>query len=137
LFVVFGALIAIYAMWEKRSKGKRVEAAFAGRDRLTADEICSREFRDEPVSAEVIDRVRNVLERELEADLSRMRTTDDFSKNLSFFWDYDSLAAVTVFQSLEEEFNVVIRDEEAEKMLTFRDMRRSVKSASRSPKSLS
>ncbi len=122
LVVFFGVLVAIYAFWGKRSKGKKVEAAFAGREPLTSEDICRTEFHYERVSPDVVARVRNVLERELEADLSRMRSTDDFSKNLSFFWDYDSLAAVTVVQSLEEEFDVVIKDEEAEKMLTFRDM---------------
>ena len=38
--------------------------------------------------------MRRILTEILEADLLRIRDTEDFSKELAFFWDFDSLADV-------------------------------------------
>ena len=50
------------------------------------------------------------------------RDTDDFSKELAFFWDIDSLADVEIVQALEQEFHVTITDAEAVAMKTLRDI---------------
>lgn len=122
LVLVLGIAVVVDTFWVRRSRKRQVEAAFAGRQRLTAEESSTQEFTDEEVLPDVIERVRKVLESELEADLTRLRSTDDFSKNLSFFADYDSLATVNILYALEEEFGISIEDEEAEKMVTFRDI---------------
>jgi acyl carrier protein len=46
------------------------------------------------------------LEDVLDADLSRLSAEDDFSKNLNFFWQEDSLADVEIFERIEEEFQI-------------------------------
>ena len=43
---------------------------------------------------DVVDDVRKVLELHLNADLSRLHAEDDFSKNLKFFFDRESMVDV-------------------------------------------
>ena len=66
--------------------------------------------------------VKKVLEAQLDTDLSRMVDSDDFSNNLSFFWDFDSMADVEVVCALEQEFKIKITDEEAENSQTVREI---------------
>jgi acyl carrier protein len=54
--------------------------------------------------------------------MSRLNLDDDFSQNLSFFWDYDSMANVEIICSLEEKFKIKILDKEAEETKTVNDI---------------
>jgi acyl carrier protein len=54
--------------------------------------------------------------------MSRLADNDDFSKNLSFFWDFDSMADVEIVCALEEKFGIKISDEEAEKAHTISEI---------------
>lgn len=51
-----------------------------------------------------------------------LKDTDDFSKELSFFGEMDSMADVEAVIAFEEEFGIKISDEESQNMKTFRDM---------------
>ena len=51
-----------------------------------------------------------------------LKDTDDFSKELSFFWEMDSMADVEAVIAFEEEFSIKISDVESQNMKTFRDM---------------
>jgi len=64
--------------------------------------------------------VRRILEEHLDADLSKLSATDDFSTNLAFFWRYDSMADVEIVLALEKEFGIEITDEEAAAARTIR-----------------
>ena len=55
-------------------------------------------------------------------DLSRLQSSDDFSTNLSFLWDFDSLANVEIVSSLENRFGIKISDEEAVAAHTVADL---------------
>ncbi len=66
--------------------------------------------------------VKKLLEEQLDADLSRMVDSDDFSKNLSFFWNFDSMADVEVVCALEQKFKIKITDEEATNAQTVREI---------------
>ena len=79
-------------------------------------------FKGTGISKKVVDGVKQVLEEQLSADLSRLSAEDDFSKNLNFFWKLDSLADVEIIIALEEEFNIKIEDFEAEQTFTVRDI---------------
>ena len=63
-------------------------------------------------------RIKQVFDRNIDFDLSRLSASDDFSKELRFLWDYDSLASVNIVTDLEKEFGVSITDSEAEGMKT-------------------
>ena len=120
--VGFGIFAIVHWRWETWSRNKKVEEAFHDRESLSTNELFEHCFRDKGVPADIVNRVRSVLETELDVGLSRLREDDDFSKNLSFFWEYDSLAAVNILYGLEEEFRVTIADEEAARMVTPADI---------------
>ena len=109
-------------LWESRAKKARIEAAFAHREPIDERTFYERYFQSRGVPAFVVIKVREVLEYELEADLSRLSADDDFTRNLSFFWDYDSLANVKIVEHLEEEFRIKITDAEAERTHTVADI---------------
>ena len=54
--------------------------------------------------------------------MSRLRAEDDFSKNLSFFWDFDSLADVEIVLAIQEHFRIEIPDSEAEQTHTVSEL---------------
>ncbi len=54
--------------------------------------------------------------------MSRLRAEDDFSKNLSFFWDFDSMANVEIVLAIEEHFQIKIADPEAENTHTVSEL---------------
>lgn len=99
-----------------------MESAFAGREPLQMEQFYERFFRERGASFDVVKGVREILEVELDADMSRLADTDDFSKNLNFFWDFDSMANVEIVCSLEKRFAITIADEEAESTKTVGDI---------------
>jgi acyl carrier protein len=54
--------------------------------------------------------------------MSCLRSEDDFSRNLGFFWDFDSMAGVEIILALEERFQIKITDAEAEKTHTVSEL---------------
>lgn len=119
---VFAALVLAFAGREKEQKRKRLEQCFASRERLDAVAFYDSYFAAQGIPPEVVIGVREVLESILEADLSRLRDSDDFSRNLSFFWDFDSLADVYVVKALEDRFGISIDDAEASRTTTIRQL---------------
>jgi acyl carrier protein len=107
---------------ERRQKQQKLEQVFAGREPLDDSQLWERYFRQHGVAPETVTKIRQIFSEMLEADLSRIRDTDDFSKELAFFWDFDSMAAVELVQALEDRFGITITDAEAVAMKTLRDI---------------
>lgn len=105
---------------EGRAKQRQVREAFAGRAPQTDRQFFERYFEAEGVPLAVVSGVRRILEEHLDADLSRLAASDDFSTNLNFFWRYDSMADVEIVLALEKEFGIEITDEEAAAARTIR-----------------
>lgn len=99
-------------------KENKIKEAFAGRLPLTAEEFYERYFSNRGIPPEIAVGIRKVLEEQLGADMSCLQAEDDFSKNLSFFWDFDSMADVEIVVALEKHFGIKISDAEAEKAHT-------------------
>jgi acyl carrier protein len=117
------ALIGIpVSLWEGRKKKKKIEQAFADRDPLDEHTFYEKYFRARAIPSDVVSKVRHILEDELNADMSRLAAEDDFRRNLSFFWKYDSMADVEIVMRLEEEFCINISDAEAEHTSTVLDI---------------
>lgn len=118
-----GSLVTFaFVKWEGWQKNKKMESAFAGRPPISATEFYERFFLVQGVSQEVILGVRQVLEEQLGADLSRLVATDDFSKNIGFFFEFDSMADVAIVCALEKKFSIKISDEEATTAHTIQDI---------------
>jgi acyl carrier protein len=118
-FLLIGIPIWIY---ESKDKKKRYEAAFGGRKPLDEKTFYEEYFQSRGISAEVVIRVKHILEEVLQEDLSCLRAEDDFNRNLSFFFQYDSMADVEIVQRLEEEFDIEIGDKEAGDAHTIEDI---------------
>ena len=103
-------------------KDAQAEAVFSGREPLEDTQLWERYFRQYGVALSTVARVRGVLSVVLETDLSRIRDTDDFSKELAFFWEWDSMADVDAVVGLEKEFGIEISDPEAQAMKSLKDI---------------
>ncbi len=107
---------------ERKQKQQKLEDVFVGREPLDDRQFWERYFRQYDVEPEVVATIRQIFSKILRVDLSRIRDTDDFSKELAFFWDFDSLADVELVQALEKQFGIAITDAEAEAMKTLKDI---------------
>jgi len=103
-------------------KNARAEEVFRGREPLDDRMLWERFFSQYGVAVDTVARVRKVLTTVLQTDLSRIRDSDDFSKELAFFWDWDSMADDEAVQGLEVEFGITISDADAEAMKTLKDI---------------
>lgn len=117
VLVVLGVALALR---EARARQRQVREAFAGRAPQTDRQFFERHFEADGVPFSVVNGVRRILEEQLDADLSKLSPTDDFSANLAFFWRYDSMADVEIVLALEKEFGIEITDEEAAAARTIR-----------------
>lgn len=122
-WLILGLVLVGGVVWcfeEYRQKKKKLNAAFSGRTSLTLDDFYTTYFSNSGFKHDVVCKIKEIFERNLDADLSKLSADDDFSKNLKFIWKYDSLADVQIIIDLEKEFNIRITDAEAEKMTTIR-----------------
>jgi len=124
LFALFASLIVFIAFsfyFRKRttnSRQARIEKAFATRRMLDEQSFYQKYFQKKGIPMYVAIGVRQVLEEVLAADLSRLTADDDFTNNLSFFFQDDSLADVEIISELEEKFGIKFNDKDAENMTT-------------------
>ena len=103
-----------------RKAKKRLDEYFDGRKQLTHKEFHELFFKKDEFQEEVISKVLDIFENQLEYDFSRLNDVDDFSRELSTMWDIDSLADVEIVIALEEEFGIKITEQEAHSMSTIR-----------------
>jgi acyl carrier protein len=102
-----------YATFERKRRNEKIEKVFGERESLDEKDFYERYFEEKGVPFYVVKKVRKILEEELDTDFSRLSAEDDFSQNLSFLWEYDSLVDVEITMRFEEEFDIKISDEEA------------------------
>ena len=106
----------------REGKQRHLDHLFARREPLDDAQLWESYFRAQGVALDTVTRVRRILSDILEVDLGRIRATDSFSKQLSFFWDIDSLADLKIVHALEEDFKITISNAEAEAMKTLQDI---------------
>lgn len=119
LFILI--LAALMPYFKKRHK-KAVHDLFAGRAELTEQAFFEQYFKAEGVSERVAIGVRQVLEETFEADLSQLSAEDDFSQNIRYFFESDSMANLDLLVAVEKRFSIKITDIEAENVSTIRQL---------------
>ncbi|MGB4948959.1 MAG: acyl carrier protein [Candidatus Competibacter denitrificans] len=124
--ILIGIAVIAFAVWsvrrESRSRQRKIREAFSGREPLTAKAFYDRYFLGKGIKPEVVDGIRKILEEQLHADMSCLHAEDDFSKNLSFFWDFDSMADVAIILAIEERFQIKMTDNEAQQVHTIAEL---------------
>ncbi|QKJ67505.1 hypothetical protein HQN60_12750 [Deefgea piscis] len=123
LLVVFVVVLLFFWVGAETSRrNKQIEKAFSGRESLTIEQFYSRYFQDKGIPFSIVAGVVKTLEEQLNADMSRIRPDDDFSKILEFFWAYDDMADVAIVVEFEKLFDIVISNDEAESTHTIADI---------------
>jgi acyl carrier protein len=67
---------------------------------------------------EVLDKVKKIVAEQLEVDAGEVKPESNFANDLGA----DSLDVVELVMALEEEFNIEVPDEAAEKLLTVQSV---------------
>ncbi len=107
------ALAAIpFSIWERRKLNKKVNEVFAERQELNNRGFYEKYFQAQGIPYFIVQKIRTIFAEELNANMSKLSAEDDFSKNLSFFWEYDSLADVEIVLRIEEEFQIKLTPED-------------------------
>lgn len=111
--------VGLWFFFETRRINREFEFAMHGRDALSAENFYARFYGNSGIPFDTVAIVRQVLEDELQVDVSRFVPTDDFSRNLRFLLDSDSMMDVAIVEGLEKCFGISISDEEAIVTLTL------------------
>jgi acyl carrier protein len=99
-------------------RNREIEEVFGGRESLDEKDFYEKYFEERGVPFFIVKEIREILEEVLDADLSRLSAEDDFSKNLNFFWQHDSLADVEMFEKIEEEFEIKLHQSDFDNLKT-------------------
>ena len=119
---VLALTVGVWFFLEKRRVFREFEKTFRGRESLSDDDFYTAFYQDSGISREIVTGVRQVLADELQVDVSRMIPGDDFSRNLRFLLDSDSMVDVALVEALEKRFRIAISDKEAEDTKTVHDI---------------
>lgn len=122
LLAALAAVSVPLVILDERRRRRKLEEAFAGRAPLDAQTFYEKYFRERGVPAFIVIQVRDILEEVFDADLRRISAADDFSANLNFLFQEDSMADVELVERLEEEFHIKISDAEVGRTRTVEDM---------------
>lgn len=123
LIIVFITLFFIlFTIYEGWLKNQKIEKVFSGRMKLDAKSFYEKYFKSLNIPEDIVIDVKEILEKYLDADLSRISDEDDFSKNLSFFWKFDSMADVEIILEIENKFNIKIENNEALNTTKLKDL---------------
>ena len=120
--VVIGVIVVggIATAREERTRRKRLDRLFEGREALSAEEFGKRHFAG--AEAEIAARVRDILAEQLGVDCSRVAPDDDFADEVELAHPLDSMDVVEFVMAIESAFQVTIPDREAGELRNIRDL---------------
>ena len=109
LVFVAGSVATIHELAIRRRVRKRLST----RPPLSPEQFAQQFY---PEHAAIAARVREILQNEIEVDISGARPTDSFLDDLEMG---DSMSTVELVMALEKEWDITIQDTEAEKAATI------------------
>lgn len=121
IFIILAIVVAIQMKVDERKRDDEVNKIFKGRDSLSPDEFYEKYYSGR-VPKHIVIEIIKILELDLDTELSRLRPEDDFSNNLRYLFETDSMAGVEVIELIEHEFSIKISDDEAESIKTIDDL---------------
>jgi acyl carrier protein len=104
----------------KRQLEAKLDEAFHGRAPLSGEQFYDAYFAKQGIPKEIPLNVKRIFEEHFGTDFSRLNDDDDFSKELSFIWNYDSMVDVEIVIAIENEFGIKVTDSEATEMKTIK-----------------
>lgn len=116
------ALLGLLAWGNAQSRQRKVLRVFAGRETLTDAQFFEKYFRQQGVTEAVASGVRRILAEQFGENMSRLSAYDDFTENLKFLFDSDSLVDVEIVLAIEDEFKMKFSDAEAQNLRTVEDL---------------
>ena len=122
IIIIVLVLVTVSVWYDRRKKIKQTIKTFDRRDAVDTQSFYERYYRDKGIDIQIIRGIREVLEKVLDADMSRIQPSDDFTTNLKFYFDSDSMADVEIVVGLEKTFEIIISDEEAQRTKTIDDI---------------
>ncbi len=122
VFVIVFFVITLLIKKDDKNREAEINKIFEGRNKFTPDEFYEKYYSDKGIPKYIIIDILKLLEAELETDLSRIMPDDDFSKNLRYLFEFDSMADVEIIESIENKFSLNISDTEAESIRTINDL---------------
>jgi acyl carrier protein len=126
--VVVLAVIGMMMWLQERSLRRLVERRLNGREPRTPEEFGRHYFS--PATASIATRLREILARHIDVDLSRLGPDDRFIEDLGMA-ELDSLSTVNFAVDVEREFGITIPDADAGRLKTFREVVKYVSGAAR------
>ncbi|MCQ9379499.1 acyl carrier protein [Methyloversatilis sp. XJ19-49] len=119
---VLALTVGAWFFFERRRVDREFENTFCGRESLSNDDFYAAFYNDSGIAREIVTGVRQIIADELQFDVSRMTPVDDFSRNLRFLLDSDSMIDVALVEALEKRFEIEISDKETEDIKTVHEI---------------
>jgi len=110
---------SVFAGGDAKAK-RKLKKLFFGRQPKTNSCFYNRFFSTSGVPENIVSKIRQVFQEHVSIDISQLEADDDLSGDFSVIWNLDSLADVEIVVQLEKEFDIIISDEEAKAMTSFR-----------------
>jgi acyl carrier protein len=118
LIVLISLVGIIFAIFWNRQMKKQLEKVFAGRQELSKREFHEKYFQSRGVPFFIVKKIREILEEEIGTDFSRLQPDDRFSEFISSLDDFD----IPIIMAIEDEFEILISDEESQAIETVDEM---------------
>ena len=101
VIILFIAITFFLIKKDDKDRSVEIDNIFDGRDSLSPEQFYKKYYSNKDVPDYIVVGIIKLLESELDTELSRLIPEDDFSKNLRYLFEFDSMADVAIIESIE------------------------------------